>query len=656
MKTSARSLVSLFLLLAVIPVTVLRAGGPLSVFNGQPVKYNNAVAITYKTDLGAMGSFSNTVATNLVTTSFATWQAVSTAQITFTNGGQLASDITAANYTTVLDKFNDGVNPVIFDTDGSIIDAIFGANASNSTIGFAGSSYFTSGPNAGFYAEGQSVMNGKMANNPFTEAQFKATFVHEFGHFIGLDHSQINMPFVGDGNAANDAHIPTMYPTSTDDDTHLATLNPDDISSVSQLYPKANFATSTGKITGTVVRFDASVVRGANVVAVSTGSDSLTNQISTVTDYLVQNNGTYTVQGLAAGNYYLRIEPVKSSFIKGSSVGPYATSATDLSFINPVLTEYYNAGAESAEPSTDDPAARTAIAVTAGGTTSGINLIANKQPNVPITNILQYHGALSSVFELPSSFGDKRYAVRFTPGANGKLLRAEYYINGSADAIDGTGSLKVSIHNNTSGSLGGIPGTQIGNAVTIPFSQITKSTYNIADFSGQNLQVTANVHFHVVFEVVGAATDSIQFVSDDGSSPTNRSSSYFDGGSGMAWFNLMEPSNFNKGYNLAVRAVIDIPNGVVRHEGVPSAFELRQNYPNPFNPSTTVSFAVPAEGLVTVKVYSSLGEEVATLVNDRMQAGEYSASFDGARLASGVYLVTASAAGRTVSRKMLLLK
>nr|MBP9212518.1 matrixin family metalloprotease [Bacteroidota bacterium] len=377
MKTLTQFLSGVTLALVFGFVSVLHAGGPLSVLNGQPVKYNNASAITYKTDLGAMGSFTNTVATNLVTASFSTWQSVSTAQITFTNGGQLASDVTSANYTNFIDKFSDGVNPVIFDTDGSIIDALFGANSSNSTIGFAGSSYFTSGPNAGFYAEGQSVMNGKMANNPFTEAQFKATFVHEFGHFIGLDHSQINVPFVSDGNTANDAHIPTMYPTSTDDDTHLATLNPDDISAVSQLYPKATFASTTGKISGTVVRFDNSVVRGANVVAVSTGSDSLTNQISTVTDYLVQNNGTFTVQGLAAGNYYIRIEQVKNSFIKGSSVGPYATSATDLSFINPVVTEYYNAGAESSEPATDDPAARSAVAVTANATTSGINLIAN---------------------------------------------------------------------------------------------------------------------------------------------------------------------------------------------------------------------------------------------------------------------------------------
>jgi hypothetical protein len=631
---------------------ILTAGGPLATVNGVPVRYNNASAITYKTDLGAMGSFTNSVATNLATTSFTTWQNVATAQITFTNGGQLAADVTSANYTNFIDKFSDGINPIIFDTDGSIIDAMLGANASNSTIGFAGSSYFTSGPNVGFYSEGQSVMNGKFANNPFTEAQFKATFVHEFGHFIGLDHSQINMKFVGDGNAPNDAFIPTMYPTSTDDDTHLATLNADDIAAVSALYPKATFATTTGKISGAVTRFDNSVVRGANVVAKSTGADSLSNQISTVTDYLVKNTGAYTIVGLAPGNYYVMIEPVKASFIEGSSVGPYAASATDLSFINPVVLEYYNAGGESSDPNTDNPGARTSVAVSANATTANINLVANKVPNAPITNIIQYHSSLTGVFELPSHYDDKRYAVRFTPGANGKFIRTEFYINGGTEAIEGTGSLKVSLHQNTSGSIGGIPGTQIGTAITVPFTQLTKSTYNLVDFSAQNIQLQSNVDFHIAFEVVGSAGDTLQLVTDDGSAPTNRSSSYFSN----QWVNIIAPANYGVGYNLAIKAVMDIPAAVTRTENIPAEFALHQNFPNPFNPSTIIAFAVPSAGMVTLKVFSVLGEEVATLVNEELSAGEYTARFDGTQLASGIYFVKATTGRTTLTKKMMLMK
>lgn len=647
MKTFISLLNRIFSVL-LISGAVAYAGGPLASVNGAAVKYNTASAITYKTDLGAMGSFSNAVATNLVTTSFAVWQNVSTAQITFTNGGQLASDVTSSNYMNFIDKFSDGINPMIFDTDGSIIDALLGAGASNSTIGFAGSSYFTSGPNIGKYSEGQSVMNGKFANNPFTEAQFKATFVHEFGHFIGLDHSQINAKFVSDGNTANDAYIPTMYPTSTDDDAQLATLNPDDIASISSLYPAATFATTTGRISGTVTRFDNSVVRGANVFAKSTGADSLTNQISTVTDYLVQNNGTYTIVGLAPGNYYVSIEPVKSSFTGGSSVGPYATSGTDLSFINPVVTEFYNAGAESSDPAVDNPNAKTAVAVSANATTSGINLIANKVPNAPITNILQYHSGLSGVFELPSSYNDKRYSVRFTPGANAKLIRAEYYINGGAEAIEGAGTLKVTLHQNSAG----LPGTQIGNAVNIAFSKVTKSAYNVVDFSAQNIQVQANVDFHVAFEVVGVAGDTLQFVTDDGSVPTNRSASYYDN----QWVTIIDPNNYGKGYNLAVKAVIDIPASVKSSDAVPSEFVLYQNFPNPFNPATVIRYSVPQSSVVTLKIYSVLGEEVANLVNETLPAGEYTSKFDASALSSGIYFCTVTAGNVTRSMKMLLMK
>jgi len=641
------SFLNSFALFISMATTVVYSGGPLASRNGAAVKYNNASAITYKTDLGAMGSFTNTVATNLTVSSFQTWQDVATAQITFTNGGQLPEDVTSVNYTTYLDNFTDGINPIVFDNDGSIIDAMLGAGASDHTIGFAGSSYFTSGPNVGKYAEGQSVMNGKFANNPFTEAQFKATFVHEFGHFIGLDHSQINGNFAADGNTVNDAYIPTMYPTSTDDDTKLADLNPDDIAAVSALYPKATFATTTGNISGAVTRFDNSVVRGANVIAISTGADSLTNRISTVTDYFVQNTGNYTVVGLAPGNYYIQIEPVKSSFIEGSSVGPYATSATDLSFINPVVFEYYNAGGESSDPAADSPGSKTSVAVSANATTSGINLIANKT-NAPITNILQYHSGLALVAELPSVYGDSKYAVRFTPGADAKFVRTEFYVNGGGDAINGTGTLKVSLHQNASG----VPGVQIGTAVNVPFSQITSGGFNLVDFASQNLQVQANVDFHVAFEVVGVAGDTLQFVMDDGNVPTNRSSSYFSSN----WVNFIDPSNFNKGYNLAVKAVIDVAAEVKRHEIVATTFRLDQNYPNPFNPSTAIAFSIPSDADVTLKVYSILGKEVATIVNGRMSAGEYTASFDASSLASGMYFYTITAGNTALTKKMLLLK
>ncbi len=85
-------------------------------------------------------------------------------------------------------------------------------------------------------------------------------------------------------------------------------------------------------------------------------------------------------------------------------------------------------------------------------------------------------------------------------------------------------------------------------------------------------------------------------------------------------------------------------------------FNLAQNYPNPFNPSTTISYTIPAQSKVSLKVYDMLGAEVATLVNKTQNAGSYDVKFDASQLASGVYVYELSAGQFTNSAKMILMK
>jgi len=85
-------------------------------------------------------------------------------------------------------------------------------------------------------------------------------------------------------------------------------------------------------------------------------------------------------------------------------------------------------------------------------------------------------------------------------------------------------------------------------------------------------------------------------------------------------------------------------------------FGLEQNYPNPFNPTTVIRYQLPAAASVTLAVYDVLGREVTVLVNDRRDAGVHEVQFDGANLASGVYLYRLSAGGFSSTRRMLILK
>lgn len=87
-----------------------------------------------------------------------------------------------------------------------------------------------------------------------------------------------------------------------------------------------------------------------------------------------------------------------------------------------------------------------------------------------------------------------------------------------------------------------------------------------------------------------------------------------------------------------------------------TVYNLEQNYPNPFNPSTLINYQIPQGGMVTLKVYDAIGNEVSTLVNENQAAGSHSAIFNAGNLASGFYIYKLSSNGYISSKKMLLVK
>lgn len=90
---------------------------------------------------------------------------------------------------------------------------------------------------------------------------------------------------------------------------------------------------------------------------------------------------------------------------------------------------------------------------------------------------------------------------------------------------------------------------------------------------------------------------------------------------------------------------------------VPVDFYVNQNYPNPFNPSTTISFGLPKESFVDLRVYNVLGQEVAVLISNQIRkAGNQQVKFDGAALASGTYIYRLKTDNQVVTKKMILMK
>ena len=124
-------------------------------------------------------------------------------------------------------------------------------------------------------------------------------------------------------------------------------------------------------------------------------------------------------------------------------------------------------------------------------------------------------------------------------------------------------------------------------------------------------------------------------------------------------------SDFRVSENVLVgvdRAVDILSRVEIGHlKPLPDQYRLNQNMPNPFNPSTAIGYQLPEAGQVRLAIYNLLGQEVRVLVNERKDAGSFTATWDGSdalgrRVASGIYLYRIQAGSFSATRRMLLLK
>ncbi|MGB5848837.1 MAG: T9SS type A sorting domain-containing protein [Ignavibacteriaceae bacterium] len=89
---------------------------------------------------------------------------------------------------------------------------------------------------------------------------------------------------------------------------------------------------------------------------------------------------------------------------------------------------------------------------------------------------------------------------------------------------------------------------------------------------------------------------------------------------------------------------------------LPHSIQLYQNYPNPFNPFTTIQFENSEDAFISLEIYNSVGEKVATLFNNVVEAGIHTIKFDSSEIASGIYIYKIVSGKYSESKKMVLLK
>ncbi len=97
-------------------------------------------------------------------------------------------------------------------------------------------------------------------------------------------------------------------------------------------------------------------------------------------------------------------------------------------------------------------------------------------------------------------------------------------------------------------------------------------------------------------------------------------------------------------------------NGINDEIDEVNSFNLSQNFPNPFNPTTSIQYSIPHRGWVTIKVYDAMGKEIAILVNEEKQSGNFVKTYDASFLSSGVYFYRIQVGNFTASKKMIVLK
>ncbi len=336
---------------------------------------------------GTCGRFTNAQVLTSLEANLEEWTGLSTVGLSFNIVAGEIDGVDGCNYTDYLvgvsgnttadntANVNDGLNPILFDDNGELVDEATGEdNGRYSILGFANPAGFTvSDTDSSLYlniVDGQALFNCYCADdgsgNPvnddcpllFTDDDLDFTQIHEMGHFLNLDHTQVNNALYTDATDDNEGDLPTMFPVSSDAGEQLSP-NEDDIVAMSSLYPSSAFFTAGStastycKVTGTLLDRFGDEMRCADVQMVAADIAETVAFVSGAYAPAVDNNGDADTADLGecdsdCGDFILYLKPgttytftvasINSSFTAGSGISPCAdtqiTACTDTLITN----------------------------------------------------------------------------------------------------------------------------------------------------------------------------------------------------------------------------------------------------------------------------------------------------------------------------------
>lgn len=342
-------------------------GGFIITTDGTPSVWDNSATIAVHPETsaaGTCGSFTNDEMIAKVELDLATWSDVVEADISFDvvsgdlgsvdgdNYGEFLVGVSGSEDDTA--AANDGINPIIFDDDGDIIASVTGEPTQRfRVLGFANPAGFSS--DFSEIRDGQAVINCRClegnangdctvgaATVTFAEDEVDFTIIHEMGHFLNLDHTQVN-DHLNDNDFTDDEELPTMYPVSVSP-TEQRTLQTDDKMALAHLYPSATVDADTCTLTGTLLDADGNELRCADVWAV-TGDDADT--VAFVSGAEAENSddngdgdsddegecisgcGDFELRLPAGKAYTIKVMPINADFTGGSGISPCVEEQLD---------------------------------------------------------------------------------------------------------------------------------------------------------------------------------------------------------------------------------------------------------------------------------------------------------------------------------------